>query len=150
MLSGSPYNGVIIESDYSELYSDLAGFMNEDWDLKPQMLFACSALLSGMILVYGTKCIVVNCIEPYARTKTLDSHRESFKVKKEILPASSLPPEDTRYKNVLVTCMNDQDGTKLVIGTEVFNALISSSLRLDTIAKPVIGPSTTHFNFLLQ
>ncbi|KAI9271240.1 hypothetical protein EDC94DRAFT_512517, partial [Helicostylum pulchrum] len=55
------------------------------------------------------------------------------------------PPEDSRYKNVYVTCMNDQNGTKMVIGTKVLNGLITSSSRLNTIAKPDIDPSTTHF-----
>ncbi|KAI7905632.1 uncharacterized protein BX663DRAFT_549612 [Cokeromyces recurvatus] len=44
--------------------------------------------------------------------------------------------------------MNDQDGVRLVFGTKAFNGLITSSLRLDSIVKPDIGPSTTHFTAL--
>lgn len=62
-----------------------------------------------------------------------------------MLPISSLPPQNSEYQNVHVTCMNDQDGVKLVIGTKAFNGLITSSLRIDSIVKPDIGPSTTHF-----
>ncbi|CEJ05243.1 hypothetical protein RMCBS344292_19188 [Rhizopus microsporus] len=145
VLSGSSYNKIIFDEDFVELDDDWAKFLNEDWAVKPQMRFACSVLLSGMILVKETQCIIVHCNEVYARTKSLDSHRESFKIKKGMLPISSLPPQNSEYQNVHVACMNDQDGVKLVIGTKAFNGLITSSLRLDSVVKPDIGPSTTHF-----
>ncbi|KAG0754699.1 hypothetical protein G6F57_006219 [Rhizopus arrhizus] len=59
---------------------------------------------------------------------------------------TSIPPEDTKYKNVYPTTITDADGTKLVIGTKTFNALITSSLRLDTPFNPEVGPSVMSFD----
>lgn len=59
---------------------------------------------------------------------------------------TSIPPEDTKYKNVYPTTITDADGTKLVIGTKTFNALITSSLRLDTPFNPEVGPSAMSFD----
>ncbi|CEI92546.1 hypothetical protein RMCBS344292_06801 [Rhizopus microsporus] len=49
-----PYNKIIFDEDFVELDDDWAKFLNEDWAVKPQMRFACSILLSGMILVKET------------------------------------------------------------------------------------------------
>ncbi|KAF1801549.1 hypothetical protein FB192DRAFT_1094217, partial [Mucor lusitanicus] len=59
---------------------------------------------------------------------------------------TSIPPEDTKYKNVYPTTITDTDGTKLVIGTKTFNALITSSLRLDAPFTPEVGPSVMLFD----
>ncbi|KAI8080416.1 hypothetical protein BDF21DRAFT_31288 [Thamnidium elegans] len=40
------------------------------------------------------------------------------------------PPISTKYSNVRPTIIHDKDGKKLVIGTQTFNALITSSLDL--------------------
>ncbi|KAI8970106.1 hypothetical protein BDF20DRAFT_826052 [Mycotypha africana] len=59
---------------------------------------------------------------------------------------TSIPPEDTKYKNIYPTIITDADGTKLVIGTKTFNALITSSLRLDASFNPEVGPSVRFFD----
>jgi hypothetical protein len=59
---------------------------------------------------------------------------------------TSILPEDTKYKNVYPTTITDADGTKLVIGTKTFNALITSSLRLDAPFSPEVGPSVMSFD----
>ncbi|ORE00991.1 hypothetical protein BCV72DRAFT_323634, partial [Rhizopus microsporus var. microsporus] len=54
--------------------------------------------------------------------------------------------EDTKYKNVYPTTITNADNTKLVIGTKTFNALITSSLRLDVLLYPETRPSTVSFD----
>jgi hypothetical protein len=113
------------------------------------MRYACASMISGIILRNKDKAIVINCVEIYGRTKTVDSHRESFRCKKGLpLHLSSLPPHNCRYKKIWTTTVSDNDGKKLIIGTKTFNALVTSSLRLDTVVLPDIGPSTT--NFMLE
>jgi hypothetical protein len=105
-------------------------------------------MLSGMILVSKNKSLLVNCIEVYGRTKSVDAHRERFNLKKGIPPVNSIPPHDCRYQNIWARTITDIDGTELVIGTKTFNALVTSSLRLDAAIEPEVGPST--LNFLLH
>jgi hypothetical protein len=122
---------------------EIADFLNQDWLLHPQMRYACSRILAGMILLdtMTGKSIVANSIEVYGRTRSLDSHREALCNNN----TSSLPPETTKYRNVWPTTLTDSDGVKLVIGTKTFNALVTSSLRLDSKCEPDIGPSTNSF-----
>lgn len=57
-----------------------------------------------------------------------------------------IPPEDTKYKNVYPTTIIDTNGMKPVVGTKTFNALITSSLRLDESFNPEVGPSVISFD----
>ncbi|ORX46299.1 hypothetical protein DM01DRAFT_1364442 [Hesseltinella vesiculosa] len=110
------------------------------------MRYACSRLLAGIILMDTSngRAVIVNSIEVFGRRRSLDAHRESFRVKKETMAPTSLPPETTRYRNVWPTSYNDVDGLKLVIGTKIFSALVASSLRIDIDNKPDIGPVTSN------
>ena len=112
------------------------------------MRYACSRSLAGSILLNGSsgKVLLVNCVEVYGRRRTLDAHRKSFKTKNGGSMFSSIPPEDTKYKNVFPTTITDADGTKLIIGIKTFNALITSSLLRGNPLQPEVGPSTTSFN----
>ncbi|KAG1048427.1 hypothetical protein G6F43_009183 [Rhizopus delemar] len=103
-------------------------------------------LLSGIILLdtLTGKTVIVNSVEVFGRRRSLDAHRESFRVKKKAAVSTLLPPETTRYRNVWPTSYSDVDGIKLVIGTKIFNALVTSSLRIDIDIKPEIGPVTSN------
>ncbi|GAB5586184.1 hypothetical protein Unana1_01084 [Umbelopsis nana] len=148
ILSTSPYSEKCADQTYVEVDSQTVRFLNEDWITKPQMRFACASMLSGMILMSNNKALLVNCIEVYGRTKSVDAHRERFNLKKGIPPVNSIPPHDCRYQNIWARTITDIDGTKLVIGTKTFNALVTSSLRLDAAIEPEVGPST--LNLLLH
>ncbi|KAK5797110.1 hypothetical protein F5H01DRAFT_385294 [Linnemannia elongata] len=90
--------------------------------------------------------IIVNTVETYGRTKLVDAHREPFVVRKGQPVANSLPPSiKTPYKNVWPTTVPAQDGERLIIGTLSFDALITSSLRLDTRMSASVGCSTPSF-----
>ncbi|KAI9247812.1 hypothetical protein EDC94DRAFT_685195 [Helicostylum pulchrum] len=58
---------------------------------------------------------------------------------------SSLPPVETKYNNTWVTMMENTDGRRLVLGTKTLNALITSSLRIDSIKQASIDGMTSHF-----
>ncbi|SAM07889.1 hypothetical protein [Absidia glauca] len=146
-LSSGPYADHFLNEPYIELNDELATFLNQDWSVYPNLRFACSRLLAGMLFLNtGTgKILVANSIEVYARDRNMDSHNETFKASKNKTPISSLPPKVCRYRNVWPTTLTDVDGMKLVLGTKTFNALVTSSLRLDKHFEPEIGPGTCHF-----
>ncbi|ORE00812.1 hypothetical protein BCV72DRAFT_253408 [Rhizopus microsporus var. microsporus] len=81
------------------------------------MRYACSRLLAGIILLNTStgKSVIVNSVE-------------SFRMKKEA-PIS----------------YSDVNGIKLIFGTKIFNALVTSSLRIDIDIKSEIGPVTSNF-----
>jgi hypothetical protein len=63
--------------------------------------------------------------------KNVDIHHEPFGNKKHnAIPTSLSPPHKTRYFDVWPTTLNIKDGPTLVIGTQTFNALITSSIQL--------------------
>ncbi|CEP17759.1 hypothetical protein [Parasitella parasitica] len=147
--TGPPYlRQHIMYCTYIELTNDMAMFLNQDWSIHKSMRYACSRALAGSILLNEStgKALLVNCVEVFGRRRTLDAHRESFRTKNGGSMCTSIPPEDTKYKNVYPTTITDADGTKLVIGTKTFNALITSSLRLDALFNPEVGPNVMSFD----
>lgn len=89
---------------------------------------------------------MVNTIENYGRTTSLDIHCESYRVTKNIPDEEdSIPPNDTRYSNIWVTTYDDSDGKKLLFGTQTFSTLVTSSLRLESKLDAETGPSTVQF-----
>ncbi|ORZ12371.1 hypothetical protein BCR42DRAFT_453705 [Absidia repens] len=146
-LCSGPFSKHFLGDSYVEINDEMADFLNTDWALYPQMRFATSRVLAGTLLLNESsgQALVVNTVEVYGRQRTIDSHRECFKEFKNKSPTSSLPPPTSRYPFVWPTSLDDDDGRKLVIGTKVFNALVTSSLRLDTDLPPEVGPGTCQF-----
>lgn len=109
---------------------------------------APSYLLALLLSIRTTKpCLSsVNTVEIYNRQRTLVVHRETFVNKKEMAALSSLPPIDTKYYNTWVTIIGDTDGSKLVVETKTLNALITSSLRIDSVHQASIGGVISHFD----
>ncbi|KAG0162233.1 hypothetical protein DFQ30_002570, partial [Apophysomyces sp. BC1015] len=146
-LSSGPYAKHFLDEAYIEISEDLANFLNQDWSICPNLRFACSRLLAGMLFLNmdSGKALVANSVEVYCRDRNIDSHHEHFKASKNTTPANSLPPKICRYPGIWPTTLDDADGKKLVVGTKTFNALITSSLRLDIHSTPEIGPATCQF-----
>ncbi|KAI8367467.1 uncharacterized protein BYT42DRAFT_617893 [Radiomyces spectabilis] len=71
----------------------------------------------------------------YGRTKSVDVSCEPFgKLEGSVQPASVPPPAiHTRYPGVCPTTLMSSEGSKLVVGTKVSNALITSSMCVDKI-----------------
>lgn len=87
--------------------------------------------------------VMINTIEIIRHFRAVDSNFERFSMKKNILPPSSLPLNKGSYKHL---CYNSKifDGVKLLVGTRVFNGLVTSSARIDKELPPEVEPSTSN------
>ncbi|KAF9118992.1 hypothetical protein BGX30_004161, partial [Mortierella sp. GBA39] len=148
VLSTSPYAASMRSRKYIELDDGVCELLNRDWEFSPHLRFACARILAGCLLLNNEngQAIIVNTIELYGRTRLVDAHREPFVVRKGHPTANSLPPSiKTPYKHVWPTTVLAQDGERLIIGTSSFDALVTSSLRLDTRISASVGCATTSF-----
>ncbi|KAG0179504.1 hypothetical protein DFQ29_002048 [Apophysomyces sp. BC1021] len=62
-----------------------------------------------------------------------------------IVAPSTNPPVDSRCSQIWAISIKDDEGTKLNVATKSFNALVTSSIRLDTKHTPELGPTTSKF-----
>ncbi|CAO3687176.1 hypothetical protein G6F70_009115 [Rhizopus microsporus] len=147
IIESSYMHGYLSGKKYFEMDDDTCKLLNSDWVFQPQMRFFCARVLAGAILVNRMtgEALLINTIEVYGRFRTIDSHYERFNMKKNMLPPTSLPPNNTRYQNVCLTTIRDSDGVKLLVGTKVFNGLVTSSIRIDKELFPEVGPTTSNF-----
>lgn len=151
MLARFPYVKLLQKWKYVELSAEYCDLLNYDWTFHPQMKYFAAHLLVGSIInnIINNETIVVNTIENYDRKKIVDIHREpSGNKKHNAIPTSLLPPCKTRYLDVWSTTLNSKSGPTLVIGIQIFNALITSSIRLDQPTRPSVGGATTNFQLL--
>src|SRR6478735_8014468 len=112
------------------------------------MRYFTAKVFSGAIMhnTGNGQAIIVNTVESYGRTKHVDGHREAFgRLKDTVVDTSLPPPIDTKYPDVWPNSLQHADGTKLLIGTQVSNVLITSSMRLDARVKPYVGSSNMSF-----
>ncbi|KAK3840329.1 MAG: hypothetical protein JOS17DRAFT_16065 [Linnemannia elongata] len=148
LLAASPYASTLLSRTFVELDGPLCELLNEDWCLQPQLQYACAQALAGSIFL-NTKngqAVINNTVEAYGRKKSVDTHRERFSTKKGVATMTSLPPPTkTRYKDVWPLTILDSDGEGLFLGTHSFNALVTSSLRLDSREPASVGGSTSSF-----
>lgn len=72
----SPIYRHIADQQYVELTKEIAQELNKDWAFFPQLRFAASHIFTGSILLSGSTALLVNCVESYSRSKTIDSHHE--------------------------------------------------------------------------
>jgi hypothetical protein len=59
---------------------------------------------------------------------------------------TTLPPKGTTYPNIIVKIHHDNEGPKLVIGTQTLNALITSCIRIDKQPDPCVGALGNSFD----
>ncbi|KAG0162664.1 hypothetical protein DFQ28_000919, partial [Apophysomyces sp. BC1034] len=137
----------LVKNKYVEMTDDIAELFNQDWLFRPQMRFFAAKALSGAVVVDPILCtaVMINTIEVYGRSNLVDAHHERCINKKGITAPSTNPPVDSRYRHIWVLTVTDSDGTKLNIGTKTFDALVTSSIRLDEKHKPELGPTTSKF-----
>ncbi|KAI9363831.1 hypothetical protein BD770DRAFT_464201 [Pilaira anomala] len=86
------------------------------------MRFFYSRVLSGTILVNRMtgKTLLISTIEVYERFRAADIHHERFNMKKYMLPTNSIPPNDTRYKNLCLTTVKKFRWCKIAAGERNF------------------------------
>ncbi|KAG0734644.1 hypothetical protein G6F23_012211 [Rhizopus arrhizus] len=126
VLTKGVYRNLFNSNEFQEPDEEMCTLLNTDWSTK-------------------NKAILVICHEVYGRTRSVDVHREDFTVKSKQQPSSSLPPPRSPYRNIWVTTIIDNHGSKLIFGTKTFNSLVTSSIRIDSPYEPEVGPSTHHF-----
>ncbi|SAL98013.1 hypothetical protein [Absidia glauca] len=150
LLSVSPYTRTLNQRQYAELTPALCALMNYDWDFFPQTKFSTATMLAGAIMIntFTGHTIMINTVEVFGRIKNVDSFREPHGKLKGTIKQTSLPPTNikTLYPCVWPVSIQNHDGKKIVIGTEVSNALVTSSIRLDCQEAPVIGSTTSGFD----
>lgn len=149
LLLMSPYTTLLSQQNFVEISDQVCHFLNSDWEFFPQFRFFSAMALAGAILVNvsNNQAVILNTIEVYGRTKPVDVFCEPFgKIKGSAQP-TSIPPTAirTRYPGLWPTTLASSEGLKLVIGTNVSNILVTSSMRLDKIENPSIGGITTNF-----
>jgi hypothetical protein len=89
---------------------------------------------------------MANCIESYGRRSHIDTHSEQYRLSKGNAPQTSIPPfKESRHEDVWPMTLPSKEGNKLAIGAQSFNALITSSIRLDVVEPPSLGGATTLF-----
>ncbi|KAF9966376.1 hypothetical protein BGZ73_001020 [Actinomortierella ambigua] len=148
LLFSSPYATRLATRSYVELSDEICELLNRDWQFSPHLRYASAFILAGCLLVNNKngQAVIANTVEAYGRQKTVDIHREPFVVHKGQPATTSLPPSiKTPYKKVWPVTVPTIEGKRLIIGTKSFDALITSSLRLDKVVEPCIGASTPSF-----
>ncbi|KAG1139651.1 hypothetical protein G6F37_010696 [Rhizopus arrhizus] len=94
---------------------------------------------------------MINTVELYGRTKVVDGHREPFGKLKDGVHATSLPPPlNTIHPDIWPVSLSRNDGPKLIVGTQVLNALVTASICLDQKLFPSVGAVTSNFNLTLS
>ena len=88
--------------------------------------------------------IMVGCAEIYGRTPENDAHHEKFKPTMTQIFPSSMPQPFTRYTNIKIKIIQNDSSSKLVLGSKTMNALITSSIRIDTSLVPILGSSSSN------
>ncbi|KAI8075077.1 hypothetical protein BC940DRAFT_265819 [Gongronella butleri] len=144
LLHRSPVRSLLADNEYTEMNDEAASLFNQDWLMQPQMRYFAARALSGAIVVdvHSGSAILVNTIEVYGRSFMVDAHHERCNNKKGFAAPSSNPPERSRYKDIWAITMQSADGYKLNIASKTFNALVTSSIRLDQRRQPDLGPTT--------
>ncbi|KAI9478253.1 MAG: hypothetical protein EXX96DRAFT_595657 [Benjaminiella poitrasii] len=150
VLTKGVYRALFNLNEFQELDEEMCTLLNTDWSTKKHIKYSCSALLAGMIMVINSKAILVLCHEVYGRTRSVDVHREDFTSDCDNIHNNNhhLPHSlhlDPPYRNIWVTTITDNHGSKLIFGTKTFNSLVTSSIRIDSPYEPEVGPYTHHF-----
>lgn len=141
-----PYAEQLSKRHFKQLEINSCQLLNEDWTFLPQLRFACAQLLAGAIIMNkNNEAALVNTVGIYGRQRSLGVHREKLVNKKGNSASSSLPPVTTKYHYTWATIMKDNEGDKLVVGTKTLNALITSSLQIDSIHEASVGGIISHF-----
>ncbi|GAA5814158.1 hypothetical protein MFLAVUS_007651 [Mucor flavus] len=110
---------LLYESGYVELDEKVASLLNWSWTSCPLMLKITATLLEEAILMDGLKSLLILEGEIYSRVPTLDGPYEKFDSIKNTFPESSLPRVNTRYENLEVHVINDDNAKKLILGTKL-------------------------------
>ncbi|KAF8949791.1 hypothetical protein BGZ46_004941 [Entomortierella lignicola] len=130
----SPFSKILRLRQYVPLDEEHCNFLNEDWRQNPSFRYATARMLSECIMMNARNehGIPVNTIEAYGRTRSTDIYRESVRYG---VVGTSLPDATRNHYNRVLPITTDFgsgiDKPKLVIGTDMFDGLITCSTRVD-------------------
>ncbi|KAF8920907.1 hypothetical protein BGZ58_004266, partial [Dissophora ornata] len=145
----SPFGSILRTRTFVELTESICYLLNEDWSFQPQYRYGCAQMLAGCLLLNTTNghAVLANTVEVYGRTVMVDAHCEPFGLRKGVAIRTSLPiPSAAYYKDVWPSTMfSATEGERLVIGTQSFDALVTSSIRLDVCDQGSVGATTGNF-----
>ncbi|CAO3673638.1 unnamed protein product [Rhizopus stolonifer] len=146
LIHGSPLRNLLTQRTYFQLNDEVSSLLNRDWQHEPNLKFSCARVLAGAILnVSSGVAIMINTIEVYGMTKSVDTHRDV-----SVSMGSSLPPMASIYCDVWPCIQNIRDERKIVITSLSCTSLITSSIRVDILEVPKIGPSSSTVTISLQ
>ncbi|KAI7894979.1 uncharacterized protein EV154DRAFT_477757 [Mucor mucedo] len=144
IINTSPLYNHLFDQKYVELTMEVTELINQDWTFFPQLRYVTSQIFAGAILVNKTSALLLNCIESYGRSKTVDAHHE--RRIGTAMNTSSFPKKQPNYGWINIITTHEDGATKLKIGTTVSNLLVTSSIRIDknSITKNIVelGPTT--------
>ncbi|CEG77794.1 hypothetical protein RMATCC62417_12488 [Rhizopus microsporus] len=140
-----PYKGT--QYPVGVMYLTIQNLPREVQNLRNNIILAGSILLNRN----KSQAVMINTAELHGCTKIVDGHRESFGYHKDRIHTTPLPPPlKTIHPDVWPVSLTRNDGPKLVIGTQVSNTLVTSSIRLDHKLPPSVGGITTNFNLIVN
>lgn len=118
-------------------------WLNTDWTTEPQIKYVCAQVLAGAVLLNTNngEVILINTIEIYGDTKSVDIHRALTSPSSDLYAIPS-----TMHCDVWPSVHNTRDGRKLTINSRSCSGLVTSSLRLDIRQDPNVGPSSFDFS----
>jgi hypothetical protein len=147
LMNNSSMASLLKDENYTELNRNHLKKANCDWLTNPEARYTVSQMVAGCILLDGTKAIIINCVEPYGRKKSIDPHYERYS--KEDLN-SSIPDLSCHYKQACVKLFESDNSSKLIIGLFSCNLLVTSSCTLSKYPVICVGPSTSNFTLSIN
>ncbi|KAI7890589.1 uncharacterized protein EV154DRAFT_552151 [Mucor mucedo] len=88
----------IADEEFVELSEQIVQEINKDWVFFPQLRFATSQIFAGCSLLSGSTALLVNCVEPYGRLKSVDAHHE--RRTSSSIHQSSFPKSKSKYGQI--------------------------------------------------
>lgn len=131
-ISTSTFYKHISSHEYMELSKPITESINKDW----QHRYTVSQLLAGAIMIEQPSVILINCVEPYSRLKSTDTHYE-WRIA-TAMHLSSYPEKESKYVWITVIQAQEDNTTKPKVGTITFNLLVTSSWQLGKSSSPSI------------
>ncbi|KAI8988046.1 hypothetical protein BDF20DRAFT_832929 [Mycotypha africana] len=101
--STSPIYRHIADEQFGELSEQIVQEINKDWAFFPQLRFATSQMFAGYILLSGSTALMVNCVEPYGRLKSVDAHHE--RRTSSSIHQSSFPKSKSKYGQIEIASL---------------------------------------------
>lgn len=142
IILNSPYYRQLSVDSFVPLDENHIDLLNTSWEKKQYLKFASAQLLAGSIIVTQREAILVNCLEVYSRIRSLDAHIE----KEAPNLANSIPNVYSQYTDLTIVKLQNDNSAKLIIGTQISNLLVTSSIRIDDDSfLPELGPTTANF-----